>query len=193
MRKNIISLYGARLALVLLLLMGCARVRFESKDPIKVDVTMRLDIYQHVAKDVAAIEDLVSSGSEKKGGSVSPKSLSWLGIAEVYAQDDLEGSYPSDVQSAIERRKARRQELLALESEGAVGETASGYVVVKKGNAASLVEEENRDRRMIYQYVASKNQASVDNTGRVFAKRIHEDAPLGTPLESPDGQWAIKQ
>jgi uncharacterized protein YdbL (DUF1318 family) len=192
MRKNIISLYGVRIALVLLLLMGCARVRFESKDPIKVDVTMRLDIYQHVAKDVAAIEDLITSGSEKKDAKASPKSLSWLGVAEVYAQDDLEGSYPSDVQAAIERRKARRQELLALESEGAVGENALGFVVVKKAGAASLVEEENNDRRMIYQYVASKNQAGVDNTGRVFAKRIQEDAPQGTPLEGPDGQWRVK-
>lgn len=192
MRKNIISLYGARIVLVLFLLMGCARVRFESKDPIKVDVTMRLDIYQHVAKDVAAIEDLVASGTEKKDVKALSKGLSWFGVAEVYAQDDLEGSYPSDVQTAIERRKERRQELFALESEGAIGETASGYVVVKKGDALSLVEEENKDRRMIYQYVASKNQASIDSTGRVFAKRIHEDAPLGTPLESSDGQWSIK-
>ncbi len=51
---------------VLVVFFGCARVRVEApKEAIKLDISMRLDIYQHVTKDIDAIEDIVSGGSSK--------------------------------------------------------------------------------------------------------------------------------
>ncbi|MDP2911312.1 MAG: hypothetical protein Q8N76_03140, partial [Candidatus Omnitrophota bacterium] len=53
-------------SIALVAFLGCARVRVEApKDPIKLDISMRLDIYQHVAKDIDAIEGIVS-GNETK-------------------------------------------------------------------------------------------------------------------------------
>ncbi|MDD5729736.1 MAG: hypothetical protein PHN57_01210, partial [Candidatus Omnitrophica bacterium] len=54
-----------------ILVLGCARVRVEApKEPIKVDISMRLDIYQHVTKDINDIENIVtgSEGKDKKAG-----------------------------------------------------------------------------------------------------------------------------
>jgi hypothetical protein len=52
--------------MILFLSVGCARVRVEApKEAIKLDISMRLDIYQHVAKDIDAIEDIVSGSGGK--------------------------------------------------------------------------------------------------------------------------------
>ena len=49
------------LVLTMFLSIGCATVRMKApKEPIKVDISMRLDIYQHVQKDIEAIENIVS-------------------------------------------------------------------------------------------------------------------------------------
>jgi uncharacterized protein YdbL (DUF1318 family) len=177
-------------AMALLFLLGCARVTVDAKQPIKVDVTMRLDIYQHVAKDVTAIEDMISA---PKSGQGKTSFLSF-GVTEAYAQE--EPDYPSDVKATIERRKERRNALTSLEAKGAIGENARGLVEVKDASAGSevskLVSEENSDRNIIYKYVALKNGAVEDETGRLFAKRIQADAPQGTPIEGPDGSWTTR-
>ena len=176
-----------KVTMALLFLLGCARVTVDSKQPIKVDVTMRLDIYQHVAKDVTAIEDMISAPIAGSGKT----SFLFFGVNEAYAQE--EPDYPSDVKAAIERRKERRDALTSFEAKGAIGENARGLVEVKDASAGSevskLVSEENSDRNIIYKYVASKNGAAQDETGRLFAKRIQADAPPGTPSEAPDGSW----
>ena len=173
--------------MALLFLLGCARVTVESKQPIKLDVTMRLDIYQHVAKDVTAIEDMISAPGAGQGKT----SFLSFGVNEAYAQE--ESDFPSDVKAAIERRKERRLALTSWEAKGAIGENTRGLVEVKVASAGSevsnLVQKENSDRNIIYKYVASKNGAVEDETGRLFAKRIQADAPQGTPIEAPDGSW----
>lgn len=184
-----------RVFLGLFFLLGCARVNLTSKDPIKLDVTMRLDIYQHVADDANAIEDMISAPKESKGAALGK--TSWLapGIEEAFAQE--EASYPAGVQAAIESRKERRPDLLRWESQGAVGENSKGFVEIKDESVAdvtvaSLVRDENNDRAAIYDYVSNKNGTSPSETGKVFAKRIQSDAPGGTPVESADGSWSKK-
>jgi len=168
-------------------------VSIDTKKPIQVDVKMRVDIYQHVAQDVASIEDMISSEPKAKGA--EQVSLFLLGVKEAWAQ--VETDYPQDVRAAIERRKARRSELISWEAKGAIGENMRGQVeLVNRATAdnsvAGLVEQENRDRSTIYAYVAGKNNASVDETARISAKRIQEDAPSGTPIQSPGGEWTTK-
>lgn len=182
-----------QIGLTLFVLLGCARVSIDTKKPIQVDVKMRVDIYQHVAQDVASIEDMISSEPKAKGA--EQVSLFLLGVKEAWAQ--VETDYPQDVRAAIERRKARRSELISWEAKGVIGENMRGQVeLVNRATAdnsvAGLVEQENRDRSTIYAYVAGKNNASVDETARISAKRIQEDAPSGTPIQSPGGEWTTK-
>lgn len=181
-----------RIMLGLFFLLGCARVTIESKKPIQLDVKMRVDVYQHVAQDVNAIEDMISSPSGTEKGLEGGVSLLWR-IAPAYAQGQED--YPENVQAAIERRKDRRDEIGTLESQGVLGENSKGLLELRKAGdrrAEDLVREENADRRIIYAHVAQKNDVPVEETARVFSKRIQADAPAGTPLEGADGRWVTK-
>ncbi len=182
-----------QIGLAFFVLLGCARVSIDTKKPIQVDVKMRVDIYQHVAQDVASIEDMISSEPKAKGP--EQVSLFLLGVKEAWAQE--EADYPENVRLAIERRKERRSELVSWEAKGVIGENMRGQVELVKGaaadnNASGLVEQENKDRSVIYAYVARKNNASVDETAAIFAKRIQADAPSGTPIQSSGGEWTTK-
>lgn len=186
---------AVRVFLALFFLLGCARVNLTAKEPIKLDVTMRLDIYQHVAQDADEIENMISAPAAEKRAASDKTSWLMFGVQEVYAQED--GSYPADVQAAIDARKDRRQILLAWESKGVIGENAAGFAEVRDPAAAdssvfSYVSAENADRQIIYEYVARKNGTESSETGKVFAKRIQVDVPGGTPIQSSDGNWIIK-
>jgi uncharacterized protein len=184
-----------KLSLVMFVFLGCARVSIDSKQPIKVDVTMRLDIYQHVNKDVDSIENLISGPATGKPKDTALKtSFVIVGVGSAYAEDP-EGNFPPDVQQAIDSRKNRREPLVALEARGVVGENYNGLVEMKGSgddSAASLVAGENSDRKIIYGYVAQKNGASLDETAKIWARRIQGQAPSGTPVEIESGAWSTK-
>ena len=178
----------------LLLGLGCARVRVEApKEPIKLDVSMRLDIYQHIEKDIDKIENMVS-GSDKKISTKDKQSLLEFFVSAAYAEEGLS----PEVESAVSNRKDRRSELVALEAKGIVGENSSGLVEVRNPGLATaaakeLVRSENQDRMTIYNSVASKNGSSVGEVQRIYAKRLQADAPSGTPVESlSGGDWTVK-
>jgi uncharacterized protein YdbL (DUF1318 family) len=50
----------------------------------------------------------------------------------------------------------------------------------------TLVQQENKDRTLIYEYIAKKNGASVEETGKIFSRQIHQDVEPGTPVEVLD-------
>ena len=160
MKKIMIALLG------LVVVLGCARVSVQApKDPIKVDISMRLDIY----------------------------------VSQAYAAEDLS----SEVQAAALRRKDRRDQLISLAEKGIIGENKSGLLVIRlsdkaDASATKLVNEENRDRMIIYQSVAQKNGSSVEEVQKLYAKRLQQDALVGTPIEVFDNargsfEWTIKK
>lgn len=174
---------------------GCARVRVEApKEPIKVDITMRLDVYQHVAKDIDDIESIVNgpAGPKKSSG----QSLLNFVIGRAYAQEGLS----PEVESAALRRRDRREELISWETKSVIGENKAGLLEVRgqaDASAAALVKAENSDRMVIYQAVARKNGTSVEEVQKLYAKRLQGDAPAGTPIEAVDeasgkAAWKIK-
>jgi uncharacterized protein YdbL (DUF1318 family) len=152
---------------------------------------MRLDIYQHVAKELDNIENIVS-GSKDKG------SLLNILVTDACAQ----GSMSPDVEKAAFSRKDRRPALLALEEKGIVGENKSGLVQIMPGQNAdaaanALVGQENNDRMVIYRSVAANNGASLDEVQKINAKRLQSDAPSGAPIEvlneqSKAYEWKVK-
>ena len=64
-----------------------------------------------------------------------------------------------EVQKALDGRKERFKEIHALKASGAVTENGQGYVTVvsASGNAAALVAEENKDRKVIYETIVQQN------------------------------------
>jgi hypothetical protein len=174
----------------ILLAVGCAKVRVEApKEAFKVDISMRLDIYQHVEKDINSIEDLVS-GTAKKQSAPGAKNLLNMFVQDAYAQEGL----GADVEQAALRRRDRKPSLSKYESSGVVGENRSGLAEIRAAadaDAQTLVRDENADRMAIYRAVAQKNSTSVEDVQKLYAKRLQTDAPAGTPIET-DAGWALK-
>ncbi len=172
--------------------LGCARVRVEApKDPIKVDISMRLDIYQHVAKDIDSIENIVSGGQVAPAAK-GPQSSVNLFVTAAFAQES--GLSPEVEQAAMNRRD-RRSELSSWQAKGVVGENRSGLVVIRgAGDASSeaLVAAENKDRMTIYEAVARKNGTSVEEVQKLYAKRLQNDCPSNTPIEVLNEGWKSK-
>jgi len=176
--------------------LGCARIQVEApKEAFKVDISMRVDVYQHIQKDVDSIEDLVTGGTSSSGNKSG--SFLFLSVKEAYAQEALS----PEVEQAALRRRDRRAQLISLERQQVLGENKSGLVEIK-GPADSalseLVKEENNDRMIIYRALAAKNNTSVEEVQKLYATRIQKDAPAGTPIEvlneSTGGayEWKIK-
>lgn len=192
MRRFIITLA------LFIVVMGCARVSVQgSKEPIKLDISMRLDIYQHVEKDIDAIEGIVS-GTKDNTKAVDQHSLLGFCVVSAYAQGEL----GPDVEQAALRRKSRISQLYALEAKGVIGENKNGLVELRDPSEAvsvkQLVDAENNDRMVIYKTVATKNAISLEEVQKLYAKRLRNDAPAGTPVEAVDeaggsSQWKSKQ
>jgi uncharacterized protein YdbL (DUF1318 family) len=168
---------AALLILAIIISLGCAKVQVQApKEPIKVDISMRLDIYQHIEKDIDKIENIVA-GKDKQGFLVG-----LVGVA--FAEESLS----PEVEQAALRRKDRRSELSSWEAKGVIGENKSGLVEIRNSSVADsstrqLVDAENSDRMIIYRSVASKNNSSVEEVLKPYVKRLQEDAPGGTPIE----------
>jgi uncharacterized protein YdbL (DUF1318 family) len=169
---------------------GCAKVRVEApKEAFKVDISMRLDIYQHVEKDIDSIENIVS-GSAQKQTAPGAKNIMNIFVEDAYAQAGL----AADVEQAALRRRDRKPSLSRYESGGVIGENKAGLVEVRAGSdaqAQALVRDENSDRMAIYRSVAQKNGTSVEEVQKLYAKRLQTDAPAGTPIET-DAGWTVK-
>ncbi|MFA5117663.1 MAG: DUF1318 domain-containing protein [Candidatus Omnitrophota bacterium] len=183
---------------IFVVMLGCARVRVEApREPIKVDISMRLDIYQHVAKDIDDIENLVTGGASQKDIKTNGRSLLDLRVGAAYAQESLS----PEVEKAAISRRDRRAALSEWEGKGVIGENRSGLVEIRAiaqadEGVSALVSEENSDRAVIYQALARKNNTSVEEVQKIYAQRLQADAPAGTPLETVNAagqsQWKTK-
>ena len=159
--------------------LGCARVSVQApKDPIKVDISMRLDIYQHIKNDIDDIENMVTGSPEKTKG---PQSFLNILVSEAYADEGL----APEVEQAALRRKERRAELILLEEKGIIGENKLGLLELRLVgyNLGFPFDDENSDRMIIYEAVAKKNGSSVEEVQKLYAKRLQADAASGTPIE----------
>ncbi|MCM8773832.1 MAG: DUF1318 domain-containing protein [Candidatus Omnitrophica bacterium] len=183
---------------MLVVILGCARVRVEApQQPIKVDITMRLDIYQHVQKDIDSIEDIIKG---KGTNSEDNQSFIWEFITNVYAQESFLMS--KEVEGAVLRRKERLKELMSLQSKGIIGENSLGLVELRlpqtpHPSLKELVKSENDDRMIIYNYIAKKDNVPLIEVQRMYALRHQQDAPQGTPIEvlvEPPSvyEWRVK-
>lgn len=178
-------------AFAVIFIFGCARLSVQgSKEPIKVDISMRLDIYQHVQKDIDSVENIVSGAKEEK---VSVDKQSFLDklIPSAFAQDAIS----PEVEQAALSRKERLAQLRSFQGKGVLGEDNTGLVEVRDSSdpaASRLAEQENSDRMVIYSSIASKNKTSVEDIQVIYAKRLQNDAPAGTPVQNQEGQWKAK-
>jgi uncharacterized protein YdbL (DUF1318 family) len=154
---------------------GCARVNLQTSKPIKLDISMRVDVYQHVVKDVESIQDQIYGKDEKKMNAL-------FFLESVYAQDAS-----SQLNSAIEGRKARKDKISGYFNKGYIGENNDAYleIVAKdlpseaKNEIETELKNENNDRDIIYQETAKKNGVNVSEVRRIFFDDDYKRASAG--------------
>lgn len=103
--------------------------------------------------------------------------------------------YADSAEAAAARIKDRLPAIDQLKEEGKVGETHEGFLASRKDlgpRQQSLVDAENKDRRIIYSAVAERTEQSVEEVGKQRAIRIAEQAQPGIWLLKPDGEWYQK-
>ncbi len=179
--------------------LGCARVNVGgAKEPIKVDIAMRLDIYQHVQKDIDSIENIVAGDKKQPEKKPGGQSLLNCLVENAYAQESLS----PEVEQAALRRKDRRDILSSWEAKAVIGENKLGLVEIRNHGQAdsavnSLAQAENADRMLIYRSLAQKYGETLEQIQKVYAEKLANQAPSGTPLETLNSstgsyEWKIK-
>ena len=169
------------IALLVLIALGCARLSVETAKPIKVDINMRVDIYQHVVKDVESINDEIYGTQEKMLNSI-------LMMQNAYAAD-----FSQEAQEAISNRKTRVNQIGEYLSKGYIGENKDALLEVTadalsslKADIEELISKENSDRQILYAETAKKNGISVSEARKVFFEDDYRRAPAGSLFQVYD-------
>lgn len=93
-----------------------------------------------------------------------------------------------------DRMKARLPEIVALKSQGVIGETYQGYLefVGKSREGADIVAAENADRTTLYTAIAKKTGTTVEQVGSRAALKWKENLAKGEYFKNPDSNWIKK-
>lgn len=178
---------------------GCAQVQVKApKDPIKVDIAMRVDVYQHVKNDIDAIEDIVSGDNKSLKSEVKPISFMDILMPSAYAEEDI----LAQIESTALSRQTRYSQIMGIESKGIAGENRSGLLEIRdhagvNAEIEKAIKDENNDRNKLYGLIAAKNKTTVENVKKLYSKKLQDNAPSGTPIEVYDQAsgaytWKIK-
>jgi uncharacterized protein YdbL (DUF1318 family) len=101
-------------------------------------------------------------------------------------------SKENELQKRFEKRD---KEIRQLKKAGVIGETADGYVDWVKDEDkknADVVNDENADRKELYQHIADKTKTTVEKVAERAAKRNFERAASGEYLKDENGKWKKK-
>ncbi|HCY88184.1 MAG TPA: DUF1318 domain-containing protein [Desulfobacteraceae bacterium] len=97
--------------------------------------------------------------------------------------------------SGIKQRMTQRLPAITdLKTRGIVGETNRGYLGFVTGarEKEAVVEAENKDRKMIYQKIASEHSVSLDRVEKRRAKILEERTLKGQFYQNSSGAWVQK-
>ena len=92
------------------------------------------------------------------------------------------------------RFQERYADIQKLKQDGTIGETDEGYVDFVEGKdkaKATLVDEENKDRKELYQIIAKAESTDVGTVAKHNAQRNFEKAKKGEYLRV-GGKWHQK-
>jgi uncharacterized protein YdbL (DUF1318 family) len=100
------------------------------------------------------------------------------------------------INRALDSRRERFEKLQKSKKKIAIGENNRGYVeALKKDDATvKMVQEENKDRKVIYQAIADQNDLSdaIGIIEEVFAEVQRNKAESGHKYQTVTGEWVSK-
>ena len=102
-----------------------------------------------------------------------------------------------EIKKALQDRQARYAEIQNLKHEGMIGEDNKGYVtdLQNSSTVGPVTAAENRDRRIIYEALATQNKLGGNGlleVQKAFAEVQHEKAGPGDMIQSSSGDWKKK-
>jgi len=89
----------------------------------------------------------------------------------------------------------RLPEMDNLWNRGLTGESNEGFVVARSAlnrTQISLIQEENRDRAILYSYIGEKTGTDMFSVGRERAIQISQMAKNGLWIQNGKGKWVRK-
>ena len=101
----------------------------------------------------------------------------------------------ADDAATIKKNMAERKpKIETLKKAGSIGENKSGYLEAMKDAKLEdadkkLLEDENKDRKVVYAAIAKKEGSTVDKVGELRAKQIRSKAAEGDYIQGEDGKW----
>jgi len=83
--------------------------------------------------------------------------------------------------------------LTTLKNTGVIGENNKGYLEFRgTKQSAKLIQDENKDRVIVYKAIAKKQGVSPDLVGQRRAKMIADKGRTGQLFQKKDGTWYKK-
>ena len=101
----------------------------------------------------------------------------------------------ADDAATIKKNMAdRKPKIEVLKKAGSVGENKDGYLEAMKDSKLEdadkkLLEDENKDRKVVYTAIAKKEGSTVEKVGELRAKQIRSKAAEGEFIQGEDGKW----
>ena len=119
-----------------------------------------------------------------------------LGSLLIMAVILLSGSvaFSQGAKEIKERMKTRLPTIVELKNAGIIGENYLGYLeyigTTKKNE--DVVSAENKDRKIVYEAIAKKQDTTAELVGKRRAIQIFEKADPGEWLKNESGKWYQK-
>lgn len=95
-----------------------------------------------------------------------------------------------------ERMNARLPAIIEMKTAQLVGENNEAYLTVLQTVSESqsvILQQENSDRRAVYTMLSKQTGASLDLVQKKRAAQLRELAKAGTMIQTPEGEWIVKQ
>jgi uncharacterized protein YdbL (DUF1318 family) len=156
------------------------------------------------AEDI--VNEVRSADKEKKDEvkkDVVAESARFSLIPALYAQQETEVTTPR-IRAIKESIKARFDQLVPYFDAGRIGETNGGYLQAVKEDGLSLqdrsvlrklVNDENKDRKDLYNEVAKAlnvDAKDINRVEKIFADQWIGKAHAGWMIQNADGAWVKK-
>ncbi len=96
--------------------------------------------------------------------------------------------------SVKDRMLARIPAINSLKDQGLIGENNHGFLEYRTAAKPeqSLINDENNDRKTVYEAIAKKQNVDINLVGQRRAKQIIDVGSKGHWFQKPDGAWYKK-
>jgi hypothetical protein len=130
---------------------------------------------------------------------IQTRHIACLALAAIVLLSLCGRTFADAKEDALKKRTEERYPRLRSAKDAAkVGETSAGLIeavdpkFLGDADLKKLVDEENADRKEVYQLIADQGKTSADVVAKEAAKRNFTNARKGDYLKGTDGKWTQK-